>query len=74
MSIALESIAVSTGDLYSIRMGLESLFAQQQSNGCLPYAGKAFLDVVSYTYHLHSLIGISYLYRFSGDQSWLAGY
>jgi hypothetical protein len=74
MSIALESIAVSTGDLYSIRMALESLFALQQSNGRLPYAGKPFYDVVSYTYHLHSLIGISYLYRFSGDQTWLAKY
>lgn len=76
MSIALESIAVSTGDLYSIRMGLESLLALQQSNGRLPYAGKPFsdMDIVSYTYHLHSLIGMSYLYRFSGDQSWLARY
>jgi hypothetical protein len=74
MSIALESIAVSTGDLYSIRMALESLFALQQSNGRLPYAGKPFYDIESYTYHLHSLIGMSYLYRFSGDQKWLAKY
>lgn len=74
MSIALESIAVSTGDLYSIRMALESLFALQQSNGRLPYAGKPFYDITSYTYHLHSLIGMSYLYRFSGDQKWLAQY
>lgn len=76
MSIALESIAVSTGDLYSIRMGLESLYALQQPNGRLPYAGKPFsdLDIVSYTYHLHSLIGTSYLYRFSGDKSWLSHY
>lgn len=76
MSIALESIAVSTGDLYSIRMGLESLYALQQPNGRMPYAGKPFsnMDIVSYTYHLHSLIGTSYLYRFSGDKSWLSHY
>lgn len=47
MSIALESIAVSTGDLYGIRMGLGSLLAEQQSNGRLPYAGKAFYDIKS---------------------------
>jgi hypothetical protein len=69
MSIALESIAVSTGDLCSIRMGLGSLFVKQQSNGRLPYAGQAFSNIESYTYHLHSLIGLSYLYRFSGDQT-----
>lgn len=76
MSIALESIAVSTGDLYSIRMGLESLYALQQPNGRLPYAGKPFsnMDIVSYTYHLHSLIGTSLLYRFSGDKRWLSHY
>jgi len=72
MSIALESIAVSTGDLYSIQMALDSLLALQQPDGRLPYAGNPFSDTVSYTYHLHSLIGMSYLYRFSGDQSWLS--
>lgn len=74
MSIALESIAVSTGDLYSVQMALESLLALQKANGQLPYAGRPFLDSVSYTYHLHSLIGMSYLYRFSGDQNWLSRY
>jgi hypothetical protein len=72
MSIALESIAVSTGDLYSVRTALEALFVLQKANGQLPYAGKPFFDTVSYTYHLHSLIGASYLYRFSGDKDWLS--
>jgi hypothetical protein len=74
MSIALESIAVSTGDLYSVRTALESLFVLQKSNGQLPYAGKGFRPAVSYTYHLHSLIGASYLYRFSGDKNWLSNH
>jgi hypothetical protein len=74
MSIALESIAVSTYDLYSVRMALESLFAMQQADGRLPYAGKPFYDTISYTYHLHSLIGVSYYYRFSGDKAWLAAH
>ncbi|CAG8092468.1 unnamed protein product [Penicillium salamii] len=72
MSIALEAIAVSTGDLYSVRTALESLFVLQKANGQLPYAGKPFLDLTSYTYHLHSLVGASYLYRFSGDKEWLS--
>ncbi|OGE47950.1 hypothetical protein PENARI_c034G06163 [Penicillium arizonense] len=74
MSIALESIAVSTGDLYSVRTALEALFVLQKANGQLPYAGKPFVDIVSYTYHLHSLIGATYLYRFSGDKDWLSSY
>ncbi|KAF4167227.1 hypothetical protein CNMCM6936_005477 [Aspergillus lentulus] len=74
MSIALESIAVSTYDLYSVRMALESLFAIQQADGRLPYAGKPFYDTVSYTYHLHSLIGVSYYYRYSGDKNWLVAH
>lgn len=74
MSIALESIAVSTGDLYSIQMGLESLLVLQKPDGQLPYAGRPFYDIVSYTYHLHSLIGMSYLYRFSGDRRWMSSH
>lgn len=72
MSIAMDIIAVSTGDRYSVRMALESIFARRQSNGRLPYVGKPFYDIVSYTYYLHSLMGMSFLYRFSGDQKWLA--
>lgn len=74
MAISLESIAVSTGDLYSIRMGLESLFILQQADGRLPYAGTPFTYGESYTYHLHNLIGMSFLYRFSGDKAWALSY
>ena len=74
MSIALESIAVSTGDLYSVRTALESLFAIQKADGRLPYAGRPFPDTVSYTYHLHSLIGAFYYHQYSGDRKWLASY
>lgn len=74
MSIALESIAVSTADLYSIRTGLESLFALQKGDGQLPYVGNSDLGGVSFTYHLHSLIGAFYYHRYSGDQHWMAGY
>jgi hypothetical protein len=60
--------------LYSVRTALESLFVLQKSNGQLPYAGKGFRPSVSYTYHLHSLIGASYLYRFSGEKGWLSNH
>ncbi|KAL5359241.1 Six-hairpin glycosidase-like protein [Aspergillus floccosus] len=74
MSIALESVAVSTADLYSVRTALETLLSQQKSNGRLPYASEPFRDTVSYTYHLHSLIGVSYYYRHAGDKQWLSRY
>ncbi|KAL4889986.1 Six-hairpin glycosidase-like protein [Aspergillus ambiguus] len=74
MSIALESVAVSTADMYSVRMALETLLSQQKADGRLPYASRPFSDTVSYTYHLHSLIGVSYYYRHSGDRNWLSKY
>ena len=74
MSIAVESVAVSTGDLYSVQMALEALLTRQLANGRLPYASKPFPNVVSYTYHLHSLVGVSYYYRLTGNRTWLAQY
>lgn len=74
LSIATESVAVSTGDLYSIRMAIETMFAQQQADGRLPYASKPFPNQVSYTYHLHSLVGTSSYYQLTGDRNWLAKY
>jgi hypothetical protein len=58
MSISLESIVVSTYDLYSLRNSLEALLALQHADGRLPYAGEPFpQSTISFTYHLHSLIG-----------------
>ncbi|KAJ5370549.1 rhamnosidase B precursor [Penicillium cataractarum] len=74
MSISVESVAVSTSDLYSIKMGLEALFVLQSSDGQLPWGGKPFNYDISYTYHLHTLIGVSFLYRFSGNKVWLSNY
>lgn len=74
MSIALESVAVSTADLYSVRTGLEALFALQKANGRLPYTSRPFPDTVSYTYHCHSLIGAFYYYRYTGDKEWIASF
>ncbi|GLA37017.1 hypothetical protein AnigIFM63309_003516 [Aspergillus niger] len=74
MSIALESVAVSTEDLYSVRTALESLYALQKPDGRLPYAGKPFFDTVSFTYHLHSLVGAASYYQYTGDRAWLTRY
>lgn len=74
MSISLESIVVSTYDLYSLRNSLESLLELQHADGRLPYAGKPFTDMISFTYHLHSLIGVSYYYKYSSDHTWLSRY
>ncbi|KAK5673753.1 hypothetical protein LTS12_029753, partial [Elasticomyces elasticus] len=50
------------------------MFAQQQADGRLPYASKPFPHEVSYTYHLHSLVGTSSYYHLTGDHDWLAKY
>lgn len=66
MFVALPSIFVSTNDLVPVKNSLDSLLALQNvSTGMMPYAGYPFSDlgIVSFTYHLYSLIGISYRSR-----------
>jgi len=65
MAIAVPAVVVSTDDVISIENALNSLFAiQNQTTGVLPYAGRPFFSVVSFTYHLYTLIGVAdhYLY------------
>lgn len=65
MAIAVPAIVVSTNDVISIENSLNSLFAiQNTTTGQLPYAGKPFFSVLSFTYHLYTLIGVAdhYLY------------
>ncbi len=74
MSVALPSVFVSTNDLESVRNALDSLVSlQNKTTGLMPYAGYPFssLGIVSFTYHLYSLIGISYYYQYSGDLAYL---
>ncbi|RDW95315.1 six-hairpin glycosidase-1 [Coleophoma crateriformis] len=74
MSVAVPSIFVSTNDLESVKNSLNSLLSlQNATTGMLPYAGIPFSDlgIVSFTYHLYSLIGISYYYQYTGDVAYL---
>ncbi len=74
MSVALPSIFVSTNDLDSVKNSLNSLLALQNvTTGLMPYAGYPFdkMGIVSFTYHLYSLIGISYYYHYTGDLDYL---
>lgn len=68
MAIAVPAVVVSTNDVISIENSLNSLFAIQNSTtGQLPYAGKPFPTILSFTYHLYTLIGVAdhYLYTVS---------
>ncbi|KAI5778766.1 bacterial alpha-L-rhamnosidase domain protein [Geopyxis carbonaria] len=75
MAIAVPGVAVSTSDLPSIRNSLDSLFAlQNATTGQLPYAGHPFhekLGLVSFTYHLYALIGVSDYYTWTGNTTYL---
>lgn len=65
MAIAVPAVVVSTNDVVSVENALNSLFAiQNQTTGTLPYAGRPFFPLVSFTYHLYTLIGVAdhYLY------------
>lgn len=73
MSISAPGIFVSTNDMVTIRNSLDSLLILQKDNGQLPYAGVPFnkFGGFSFTYHLYSLIGMSYYHTFTGDTDWL---
>jgi hypothetical protein len=66
MSIAVPGIVVSTNDLITVRNSLDSLFVlQNTTSGQLPYAGRPFPSILSFTYHLYTLIGVSDYYIYS---------
>jgi hypothetical protein len=67
MAIAVPAVAVSTNDVISIENSLNSLFDVQTATGQLPYAGRPFPQIFSFTYHLYTLIGVAdhYLYTVS---------
>ena len=75
MSISAPGIFVSTNDMVTIKNSLDSLLIlQNASTGQLPYAGVPFgqkTGAFSFTYHLYSLIGMSYYYTYTGDSDWL---
>lgn len=65
MSIAVPGIVVSTNDVISVQNSINSLFdLQNRTTGQLPYAGRPFFSVLSFTYHMYTLIGVAdhYLY------------
>ncbi|KAE8853103.1 hypothetical protein P3342_004485 [Pyrenophora teres f. teres] len=72
MAIAVPAVVVSTDDVISVENALNSLFAiQNQTTGVLPYAGRPFSPVVSFTYHLYTLIGVADHYLYTGDINYL---
>ncbi|CAO2655371.1 Nn.00g104350.m01.CDS01 [Neocucurbitaria sp. VM-36] len=72
MAIAVPGVVVSTNDVVSIENSLNSLFdIQNSSSGQLPYAGQPFPYVLSFTYHLYTLIGVADHYLYTGDIQYL---
>lgn len=68
MAIAVPGVVVSTNDIISIENSLNSLFdLQNGTTGQLQYAGSPFPAILSFTYHLYTLIGVAdhYLYTVS---------
>ncbi|POS80562.1 hypothetical protein DHEL01_v201024 [Diaporthe helianthi] len=71
------TVAYSTSALDAIKNSVESLFVLQTPEGILPFVGVPFYAVInqiSFTYHLHTLIGVYNYYWYTGDQAWLQTY
>ncbi|KAF2133077.1 glycoside hydrolase family 78 protein [Dothidotthia symphoricarpi CBS 119687] len=72
MAIAVPGVVVSTNDVVSIENSINSLFAiQNTTTGQLPYAGRPFFSILSFTYHLYTLIGVADHYLYTGDITYL---
>lgn len=71
------SIAYSTYSMDAIKNSMEALLVLQRADGLLPYVGVPFLDIIntiSFTYHLHNLIGMYNYYHYTGDEAWITQY
>lgn len=77
MFVSGASIAYSTYNMDAVKNSLESLMLLQTPEGILPYVGVPFFTIVnavSFTYHLHTLIGLHTYYIYTGDEAWLSSY
>lgn len=77
MFISGPSIAYSTYNMDAVRNSMESLLLLQASDGLLPYVGVPFFSIinaVSFTYHLHNLIGMYNYYHYTADEAWISQY
>jgi len=70
-TVAIPSTFVATGELLSIRNGLDSLWLLQNASGAMPYAGVPFYPTVqaivgpsfwSFTYHCHGYVSYRLFY------------
>lgn len=71
------SVAYSTYAMDAIKNSIESLMLLQTPEGILPYVGVPFfamINAVSFTYHLHTLIGLHTYYIYTGDEAWISSY
>lgn len=77
MFISGPSVAYSTYNMDAIKNSMESLLLLQSAEGLLPYVGVPFftiIDSVSFTYHLHNLIGMYNYYIYTNDEAWITQY
>lgn len=66
---------VTTGDTLSVKNDLNTLFALQDADGGLPYAGpEPNFPAASDTYHLWTLDAVIDYYLYSRDQTWLGAH
>lgn len=73
MAIAVPGVVVSTNDVISVENSINSLFdIQDPSTGQLPYAGRPFPSILSFTYHLYTLIAVADHYLYTGEIDYLS--
>ncbi|KAF2423396.1 Six-hairpin glycosidase [Tothia fuscella] len=71
MGVAVGGLAVSTGDLESVRNALQVIFDWQNGDGSFPEAGPPLLQQNSDTYHMWTLIGTYNYMLYTNDTGFL---
>ncbi|KAK8230650.1 putative alpha-L-rhamnosidase B [Phyllosticta capitalensis] len=71
MGVAVPAVAVSTGELESVKNALQVMYDHQAADGSLPESGPPLLQLESDTYHMWTMIGTYNYVLFTDDMSFL---
>ncbi|KAK7515590.1 Six-hairpin glycosidase-like protein [Phyllosticta citriasiana] len=71
MGIAVPAVAVSTGEMESVKWALQVMYDHQNASGALPESGPPLLQLDSDTYHMWTMIGTYNYVLFTNDMGFL---
>ncbi|KAK7536990.1 putative alpha-L-rhamnosidase B [Phyllosticta citribraziliensis] len=71
MGVAVPAVAVSTGEMESVKWALQVMYDHQNATGAIPESGPPLLQLDSDTYHMWTMIGTYNYVLFTNDMGFL---